>query len=72
MGRKHSGKRRNCWLRAISPFPSVFETKYLDTSIFSNMKEPNFIDKIENIVGKGEENMGKGEIVGYQHLLLFP
>ena len=24
MGRKHSGKRRNCWLQAISPFPTVF------------------------------------------------
>ena len=24
MGRKHCGKRRNCLLRAISPFPTVF------------------------------------------------
>ena len=24
-GRKHCGKRRNCSLRAISPFPSVFK-----------------------------------------------
>ena len=24
MGRKHDGKRRNCSLRAISPFPTVF------------------------------------------------
>ena len=24
MGRKHSGKGRNCLLRAISPFPTVF------------------------------------------------
>ena len=24
MGRKHGGKRRNCSLRAISPFPTVF------------------------------------------------
>ena len=23
-GRKHSGKRRNCSLRAISPFPTLF------------------------------------------------
>ena len=23
---KHCGERRNCWLRAISPFPSVFST----------------------------------------------
>ena len=27
-GRKHCGKRRNCSLRAISPFPTVF-SKYL-------------------------------------------
>ena len=26
-GRKHSGKRRNCLLRAISPFPTVFSKK---------------------------------------------
>ena len=25
MGRKHCGKKRNCSLRAISPFPSVFK-----------------------------------------------
>ena len=25
MGRKHCGKRRNCSLQAISPFPSVFK-----------------------------------------------
>ena len=25
MGRKHCGKRRNCSLRAVSPFPSVFK-----------------------------------------------
>ena len=24
---KHSGKRRNCWWRAISPFPKVFSTR---------------------------------------------
>ena len=24
MGRKHCGKRRNCSLQAISPFPTVF------------------------------------------------
>ena len=25
MGRKHCGERRNCSLRAISPFPTVFQ-----------------------------------------------
>ena len=24
-GRKHCGKRRKCWLPALSPFPNVFE-----------------------------------------------
>ena len=27
-GRKHSGKRRNCSLRAISPFPTVFSKDF--------------------------------------------
>ena len=32
MGRKHCGKRRNCSLRAISPFPAVFSKDfYCDT-----------------------------------------
>ena len=24
MGRKHGGKRRKCWLRVFSPFPTMF------------------------------------------------
>ena len=31
MGRKHYGKRRNCSLRAIFPFPSVFIRPVLQT-----------------------------------------
>ena len=31
MGRKHCRKRRNCSLRAISPFPSVFKILLLQT-----------------------------------------
>ena len=27
-GRKHSGKRRNCWLQAFSPFPSMIPKGY--------------------------------------------
>ena len=30
-GRKHCGKRRNCSLRAISPFPTVFSRLLLRT-----------------------------------------
>ena len=30
-GRKHSGKWRNRWLQAISPFPSVFKRLVLQT-----------------------------------------
>ena len=30
-GRKQCGKRRNCSLRAISPFPSVFKRLVLQT-----------------------------------------
>ena len=39
MGRKHCGKRRNCSLRAISPFPTVFSKdmycRHVQTSNFS-------------------------------------
>ena len=28
MGRKHCGKRRNCLLRVISPFPTVFSEDF--------------------------------------------
>ena len=31
MGRKHCGKRRNCSLQAISPFPTVFSKVILQT-----------------------------------------
>ena len=31
MGRKHCGKRRNCSLRAIFPFPTVFSKDILQT-----------------------------------------
>ena len=31
MDRKHCGKRRNCSLRAISPFPTVFSSLVLQT-----------------------------------------
>ena len=31
MGRKHCGKRRNCSLRAIPPFPTVFKRLLLQT-----------------------------------------
>ena len=33
MGRKHCGKRRNCSLRAISPFPTVFSKGLFPTGI---------------------------------------
>ena len=33
MGRKHYGKRRNCSLRAISPFPTVFSKGLFPWSI---------------------------------------
>ena len=37
--RKHCGKRRNCSLRAISPFPTVFSTPFLELSaIFIKLK----------------------------------
>ena len=75
MGRKHCGKRRNCPLRAISPFPSVFKRLVsqgrqkvslcgnglnIYHTILTQWKRP-----FENIVGKGEN-------AGNQHFHLFP
>ena len=34
--RKHCGKRRNCWLRAISPFPILFSTRLENFMPFSS------------------------------------
>ena len=33
MGRKHCGKRRNCSLRAISPFPTVFSKGFFPRGV---------------------------------------
>ena len=52
--RKHCGKRRNCSLRAISPFPTVFSK-----GLFPIL----FLGRVESIVRKGEN-------AGYQHFLL--
>ena len=59
-GRKHCRKRRNCSLRAISPFPTVFSKSL---NVAQNMI--SVFDRVENIAGKGEN-------AGYQHFLLIP
>ena len=38
---KHCGKRRNCSLRAISPFPTVFSTILENFLPFSKKKKKN-------------------------------
>ena len=58
MGRKHCGKRRNCSLWAISPFPTVFSkaSLYNWTFItqFQVLTMPRIKKVIESIVEKGE------------------
>ena len=77
MCRKHCGKRRNCLLRAISPFPTVFLKGLFPKGV-----------KRRHCVGMGqyvlilnhtilkkkalENTMGKEENAGDQHFLLFP
>ena len=68
MARKHCEKRRNCSLRAISPFPTVFSKGLFPRGV-----------KRCHCVGMGErpekkkkpfENItGKGETAGNQHFL---
>ena len=57
-GRKHFRKRRNCSLRAISPFPTVFSQGHQKVSLCGNGL------KVEN-------NVGKGENADDQHFLHF-
>ena len=47
-GRKHCGKRRNCSLQAISPFPTVFSKDLYCMHI-----------DIRAWLGKGEKHFGK-------------
>ena len=42
--RKHCGKRGSCFLRAISPFPTVFSKKLVDLLLTS---------KNQSLFGKG-------------------
>ena len=55
MGRKHCGKRRNCSLRAISPFPTVF-SKDLKTRVCLEMSRGYFLTnvKIQVCLAKGQ------------------
>ena len=65
MGRKHCGKRRNCWLRAIPPFPTAFSEDLYCTLM-----------KIRVCLGKGQKkafkNLGrKSENGANQHFFPF-
>ena len=81
------GKRRNCSLRAISPFPTVFSKEFyrrhvktraclkiLDSSRLKQFAEDNFKFNENGIkLSKPVENtVGKGEIARYKQFLLFP
>ena len=69
MGRKHCGKRRNCSLRAIPPFPSVFKRLVSQgrqkVSLCGNGLMHHQQTAFENIVGKEE-------IARKEQFLLFP
>ena len=79
MDRKHCGKRRNCLLRAISPFPTVFskglyKRQILDSSKLKGFADDNFrFDENGRKLSKGIENtVGKGEFARYKQCLPFP
>ena len=55
IGRKHCGKRRNCFLRAISPFPTVFSEDLYCTHI-----------KTKACLGKGYAPLHRTHIVCLQ------
>ena len=60
-GKKHHGKKRNCSLWALSPFPTVFSKGLFQKGC----------QKV-SLCGNGLKHFGKRENVGYQHFLLFP
>ena len=60
MGRKHCGKRRNCSLRAISPFPSVFKR------LVSQGHQK------ASLSGNGLNHLQRSTFSCYEQFLLFP
>ena len=48
-GRKHCGKRRNCSLRAISPFPSVFKRLVFQGLLCGNRLIDFFLEIVNSL-----------------------
>ena len=77
LSRKHCGKRRNCSLWEISPFPTMFSKASccwcVKTGI-SGVVDNNFkLDENGRKFFKQVENtVGKGEIARYEQFLIFP
>ena len=59
--RKHSGKKRNCWLQAIPPFPTVFFKRFVLQTRKNN-----------GLFGNGIKKRGKGENSDNHHFPLLP
>ena len=86
LSRKHCGKRRNCLLRAISPFPTMFSEavllmcltitrrQILDWSKLKQSADDNFKfdENIRKFFKRVENNVGKEEISRYEQFLFFP
>ena len=77
MGRKHCGIRRNCSLRAIFPFPSVFKRLVSQgrqkVSLCGNgLILCHTIRTFKTLKQTFENIVGKGENARNQHFLLFP
>ena len=74
MCRKHCGKRRNCSLRAISPFPAVFSKDLYLRHVKNQDLFWNGVKCYSNIKfvfhEKKKDFLGKGEIAGYHHFLV--
>ena len=70
MGRKHCGKRRNCWLRAISPLPTVFSKGLFPRGVKSvnvwewvnlkSLQNDKFLDRIKlEVLAEEKSNIAK-------------
>ena len=78
MGRKHCGKRRNCSLRAISPFPTVFCKRLVSqgrqkVSLCGNeLNHYHTMPLLMHLTYLALENIvRKGEIANNKQFLLF-
>ena len=70
MDRKHCGKRRKCWLPALSLFPTMFSKGFFFKVVNPSLNKPWFSRVCSKSLLKTQWE--KGEIAHNEQFLLFP